>query len=392
MLLTGASQSPPKRRVLFVAGLSPVPDGSTGGMVTEATALLNQGLGEDLEIVTLSTTMASNPPPPLARRVSTGMRRLATFYFRAKQCNAILIFASDGMSFVEKGAMCLVSALLRKPTILRPGGGRLAQQCERSPIFAWWVRTVLRRVAVVTCQSSYWVEFARRFSDGTTSIVEIGNGVSLQALPTSRLHGTFHVGYLGWTIREKGVFDALSAFQQVLASVPCAVFRVAGGGRDYEAFVAEVKRRGLVEQVICLGWLRRNEIPSFLETLNVLVLPSYAEGLPNALLEAMAVGVPVVATSVGGVTDLIRQSGGGILVEPGAIKSIAEAITTLLNDERLNSEIGGRGQKFVRERHEISFVAAKYRDAVMSVLSPRTSGPPQSSPSVGAAMTESTFP
>jgi glycosyltransferase involved in cell wall biosynthesis len=371
-----------KIRVLFVAGLSPVPDGSAGGSVTAATALFDQGLGDDIVFVPMSTTMTSNPPPPALRRALVAAGRLVRFCRLAHRCDAILIFTGDGSGFVEKGAMCLIAAALRRPVILRPGGGRLAQQCERSCVFAWWVRTVLRRVSVVTCQSAYWVDFAKSLTGGRTRVVEIGNGVCLATLPSARQRGTLRVGFLGWTNREKGVFDTLAAFERVLVREPRAVLRVAGGGRDFQAFVADVDRRGLAQQVECLGWLPRDQVPAFLETLNVLVLPSYAEGLPNALLEAMAAGVPAVATPVGGVTDLIRQSGGGILAPPGDVESIANAIATLLADQQLADELGAKGRRFVRERHDIKVVAAKYRDALMSAL-PHTSKP---SESVGAVV------
>jgi glycosyltransferase involved in cell wall biosynthesis len=372
-----------RTRVLFVAGLSPVPDGSAGGSVTAATALFDHGLGDDITFVPMSTTMTSNPPPPVTRRALVASGRLVRFCRLARRCDAILIFAGDGSSFVEKGAMCLIAAALGKPTILRPGGGRLAQQCERSALFAWWVRTVLRRVSVVTCQSAYWAGFVQSMTAGRTTVVEIGNGVSVDALPTTRTGGALRVGFLGWTNREKGVFDTLTAFERVLRRAPGAVLRVAGGGRDHAAFVAEVSRRGLTGQVDCLGWLPRDQVPAFLQSLSVLALPSYAEGLPNALLEAMAVGVAVVATPVGGVIDLIRESGGGMLVEPGDIESIANAITTLLTDERAADEIGAKGRRFVRERHDIRVVAAKYRDAVMAALPPTSSKP---SASVDAAV------
>ena len=359
-------------QILFVAGLSPVPDGSAGGSVSAATALFDQGLGDDVTLVPKSTPMTSNPPPPVMRRAFVSAGRLVTFRRLARQCDAILIFAGDGSSFVEKGAMCLIAAALGRPTILRPGGGRLARQCEQSRIFAWWVRTVLRRVSVVTCQSAYWVSFITSITDGRTKVVEIGNGVCVDGLPSARRHGTFQVGFLGWTNKEKGVFDALAAFERVLAREPRAVLRFAGGGRDHEALLAEVERRGLAKRVECLGWLPRDRVASFLETLDVLVLPSYAEGLPNALLEAMAVGVPVVATPVGGVTDLVGQSGGGILVNPGDVEALGNAITKLLGDGRIADEFGAKGQRFVRERHDIKVVAAKYRDALMSVA-PRSS-------------------
>ncbi len=372
-------------RVLFVAGLTPVPDGSAGGNVTAATTLFNQGLGEDIELIPLSTTAASNPPPPLTRRAVVAAGRFTRFWRLARTCDAILLFASDGSSFVEKGAMCLAAVALGKPTILRPGGGRLAQQCERSRIFAWWVRVVLRRVTVVTCQTSYWVDFARSMTDGTTCVVEIGNGVSVHSLPGERKRGTLQVGFLGHTTKEKGIFDALSAFQRVRIHEPRARLHVAGGGRDRSQFGVEVERLCLTDHVVFHGWLPRERVGSFLQTLDVLVLPSYAEGLPNALLEAMAVGVPVVATAVGGITDLIRRSGGGILVEPGDVESIARAVTTLLSDQCLADEIGRKGQRFVRERHDVKVVALQYRDAILCALRPSVSGPSTSDGQVGTA-------
>jgi len=368
-----------RTRVLFVAGLSPVPDGSAGGGVTEATTLFNQGLGEDFEFVPMSTTMPSNPPPGLIRRTVLAARRLVTFCRLVRASDALLVFTSDGFSFLEKGMLCLIARFMGRPTILRLGGGRLAEQYDQSPLFAWYVRTVLRNIAVLPCQSSFWVQFVRRAIDGTRSavkIIEIGNGVEVDALPSSERRDSQKIGFLGWTNKEKGIFDTLAAFKRILAREPRALLRVAGGGRDYPAFVAEVQRLGLSRHVDCLGWLPRDQVPSFLQSLNVLVLPSYAEGLPNALLEAMAAGVPVVATSVGGVTDLIGQSGGGILINPGDIGMLANAVSKLLTDADGAAEIGARGRRFVRERHDISVVAAKYREAFRSVL-PQSSTPPK---------------
>jgi glycosyltransferase involved in cell wall biosynthesis len=364
--------------VLFVGGLNPVPDGSAGGGVTEATTLFQQGLGDEFEFVPMSTTMPSNPPPGLMRRAVLAGRRLVIFCRLLRGSQAVLVFASDGFSFLEKGTLCLIARVMGRPTILRLGGGRLAEQYDRSPIFAWCIRTVLRHTSVVPCQSGFWVQFVRRAIDGTGSavkIVEIGNGVHVDALTSSGRRDSLTIGFLGWTNREKGIFDTLSAFERVLAREPRAVLRVAGGGRDYPAFVTEVERLGLSDHVDCLGWLPRDQVPSFLGSLNVLVLPSYAEGLPNALLEAMAAGVPVVATCVGGVTDLIGQSGGGMLVNPGDIESLTSAVTTLLMDADNAAEIGARGRRFVRERHDIKVVAAKYREAFRSVL-PQSSTPP----------------
>src|SRR5256885_3316926 len=99
-----------KVRVLFVAGLTPVADGSAGGAVTAAITLLNQGLGDDIEFVQMSTTMASNPPPALARRAAVAAGRLARFCPLAPRCDAILIFTFYRVGFVEEGAVCFLAA------------------------------------------------------------------------------------------------------------------------------------------------------------------------------------------------------------------------------------------------------------------------------------------
>jgi hypothetical protein len=218
------------------------------------------------------STTTSNPPPPVMRRALVAAGRLVRFSWLARQCDAILIFSGDGSGFVEKGAMCLIAAAA-KPTILRLAAtARPAMRAK--PRVCVVGSMVLRRVSVVTCQSAHWVDFVQSMTDGRTR-VEIGNGVCL-TLPSAREH-PLHIGFLGWTNGKRARSIRLppsSASSRMSRVRFCAWLR----RPRYAAFTAEVTRLGLTKHVECLGWLPRDQIAAFLQSLNVLVLPSYAEG------------------------------------------------------------------------------------------------------------------
>lgn len=97
---------------------------------------------------------------------------------------------------------------------------------------------------------------------------------------------------------------------------------------------------------------QRKEILSFFRVADVFVLPSFVEGLPIALLEAMALGVPSISTRVNGIPEAVKDNNTGLLVEPGDADGLADAIETLLNDPVLAKRIGEDGRKFVMENFD----------------------------------------
>lgn len=140
----------------------------------------------------------------------------------------------------------------------------------------------------------------------------------------------------------------LQAAQVVAEAVPQARFLVVGDGELREELETYTRDLGLEGSVLFTGW--RRDLPRLYADLDVVALTSINEGTPVSLIEAMAAGVPVVATAVGGVPDVVVDGETGYLVEAGDVKGMTEAIIELLRSPEKASEMGSTGREAVYPR------------------------------------------
>jgi glycosyltransferase involved in cell wall biosynthesis len=141
----------------------------------------------------------------------------------------------------------------------------------------------------------------------------------------------------------KGHHDLLAAATQVLPRFPDVALVLVGEGALRAALEARVAHAGLRDRVHFLG--QREDVPALLAAAKLFVLPSHEEGFPNALLEAMAHGLPVVATRVGGVPEAVVHGETGLLVPPQDPAALAEALGALLRDPDLAQKMGRAGRE-----------------------------------------------
>ena len=157
---------------------------------------------------------------------------------------------------------------------------------------------------------------------------------------------------------SKGHVYLLDAIPKVLRVFPNTVFVIAGGGpllRDLEKKAYEI---GIAEYVRFLGF--RTDIANLLSIADAFVLPSIWEGLPIALLEAMGSGLPVIATKVAGVDEVIIDTHNGLLVPPADPNALSDAIIQLLSDNRLRERLGSAGEVLVKEKYTVEKMCRKY--------------------------------
>ncbi|HID96146.1 MAG TPA: glycosyltransferase [Candidatus Latescibacteria bacterium] len=152
------------------------------------------------------------------------------------------------------------------------------------------------------------------------------------------------VGIVAALAPHKDHVNFLNASQIVAGVRPDTRFLIVGEGEGKEGLKGLVKKLDLEGYVIFTGF--RNDIPKVLSTLDVFVLSSYLEGLCTSILEAMAAGLPVVATSTGGVPELVKDGDNGILVPPQNPKALAEGILRILNNPSLAMRLGRAGKDF----------------------------------------------
>jgi glycosyltransferase involved in cell wall biosynthesis len=135
-----------------------------------------------------------------------------------------------------------------------------------------------------------------------------------------------------------------------------------GDGPERSNIEQMIAAANLQERVIILG--RRSDVHEVLDTADLVVLPSYSEGMPNAVLEAMAHGLPVVASDVGGVRSLLG-SGAGIIVAPRDENALTDALQRLIDDPSLRAVMGEKGSELARGRLGVDAM----RDATLSAIS-----------------------
>ena len=133
---------------------------------------------------------------------------------------------------------------------------------------------------------------------------------------------------------------------------------IVGQGGLREELEAQAAQLGIAAQVRFLG--HREDVRDLLSILDLFVLPSLSEGMPLALLEAMAAGVPAIATRVGGTTEVIDDGRTGTLVAPGDSRVLAAAITTLLENPRLAKELGQAARQAVAARFSLAGMVQAY--------------------------------
>ena len=174
------------------------------------------------------------------------------------------------------------------------------------------------------------------------------------------------VGVVARLQPEKGVANFLKAATRVAPQFPEAHFVVAGDGPLRQVLAALAEDLGLRERVHFLGF--RSDASALMKSLDVLVVPSVTEGSPLVTLEAMAAGVPVVASAVGGIPDQIRHDKEGLLIPPGDSDALGGALVALLRDPERARRLGEAGRRRATSRfghatmvHQIENV---YRDVL----------------------------
>jgi glycosyltransferase involved in cell wall biosynthesis len=193
--------------------------------------------------------------------------------------------------------------------------------------------------------------------EGTVAerVFVLENGVDLErfvAVPPLLLRAAAESKTIGAVANlrpVKGLDLLIDAATRLAGPIPNLRFRVAGGGSDRPVLEHAIRRRGLAGKFELVGPV--HDIPAFLGEIDVAVLCSRAEGMPNCLLEYMAAGRPIVATAVGAVSDLITNGVHGLVVPPGDPAALASGIKQLIKDPELAHRMADAARWRVREQY-----------------------------------------
>lgn len=287
------------------------------------------------------------------RALSTCCRHFAT-----KRVELVHLHAAMRGSFWRKAAFASMARLFGVPVLFHLHGSEMKIFHARQPrLLRWMIRRQLELATRVLVLSQSWREFVAEIAPGA-NIAVVPNYVAMPAVGMKEGGGRSLL-FLGAVGKRKGTFDLIDAFAGIAADFPDARLTIAGNGQVEEAGLL-VRAHGLEQRVTLSGWVEGEAKAELLRASDILVLPSYNEGLPMSVLEAMAAEIAVITTRVGGLPELLSDGIDGLLIAPGDRFALANAMARLLGDESLRRRIAEAGRRRVEQAYS--------RDMVLPLL------------------------
>jgi glycosyltransferase involved in cell wall biosynthesis len=174
------------------------------------------------------------------------------------------------------------------------------------------------------------------------------------------------IGYIGRLSGEKGVKNFTQALPAILSDRQDLRVLIGGAGPLKEMIAASLQREGVTTHVDLPGWISHDDLPNYLNQLRILVLPSYTEGLPNIMLEAMACGTPVLATPAGAIPDVIIDGKTGFIMENNSPECISQNVIRALSSPEME-QIAENGRRFVEENFTFERVVDRWKEVLEDI-------------------------
>ncbi len=190
------------------------------------------------------------------------------------------------------------------------------------------------------------------------------------ALFTTKLHkgNGKRLIFIGRLAAVKGVPILLEAVARLRAEQPDIQLVLAGDGPDRDWLQRKAVERGIADNVRITGYLSQEQVREELSASDIFVMASFAEGVPVVLMEAMASGLPVVATRIAGIAELVDDGISGYLTSPGDVSALVQRIQTLVDDADLRNRMGQAGRNTVETAFNSAKEAEKLREILVSAL------------------------
>lgn len=242
---------------------------------------------------------------------------------------------SVGASFWRKAIFIYIAKFFHKKVVWHMHAGRFAVFYQQH---RYAVKKVVDKSDVIIALSEYWKEYFK--NEFPTKRVEIIKNVISAPRVHKQQTGYFTLLFLGLLGKNKGIYDLLECIRDHKVEFQGKLKLYIGGNGEIEHVKQLIKEYRIADITIFEGWVSGDKKIELLNKSDAYILPSYKEGLPISILEAMSYGMPIISTPVGGIPEIVSNGENGYLVEPGNKEDIYKAIISLLNDSDLRNRMG----------------------------------------------------
>lgn len=332
-----------KIRVLITGHLPP----PIGGMATYYQTLLQSSLSEHVDYRFVQTSSQKRKLASSGRFTASNLMSAINDCVRftralvAYHPQIVHIGTAFGLSFLKNSYCVFVSRLFGKRVLLHPHCSLSFLYFDRNKIWRWFFRQIIRRTNGIVVLSQEWIQLESIVPG--CRIFYLPNAVNLAEYrdafenhrTKTRKGVPLSILYLGYLGKAKGTFDLLEAAKQIENRKVNMIFHLVGGeltSGELDLLREKIQTLHLDESVKLQEPVFDADKKALFRTADIFVYPSYHEGIPMAVLEAMASGLPIVASRAGGLPDLVHDGINGILIEPGHPEQLTDALCVLAED------------------------------------------------------------
>ncbi len=348
-----------------------------GGIAKSCRILINSNHFNEFKILKLDSSQASSPKPSLFVRFLYAISRILrlTYLNIAKKPEVVLIFCSDGFSAIEKGIMIIISKFQGSKVMIFPRAGKLIEQANKNRNFNYLIKRLFSKSDIFLAQGKNWKKFAEESLNIVSDKIEIvHNWTATKELLNIGFNKkivdktNIKLLYIGWLEKEKGLRELINATKLLTEKEYSLELILIGDGSMRKQIEEYIIKNNIENYVSIKGWLKSNEIKYYLEDSDIFVLPSWQEGMPNALIEAISAGLPTIATPVGVIPNYLTHNESTLLVEPNNIINLEKSIEKLINDVNLRKKISKNGlliaKKFFEAEKSIKKLSAIIKNVI----------------------------
>lgn len=366
-----------KPAVLIIGPLSP----AVGGITTFISDILNSNLKNNFELTPFATNRPRNKDSNVSIKYLITCIIYTTYHLLIfpiilliKKPDIIHIHTPSYWSFLENSYYVLVSKLFKKKVILHIHGGAFDHfYLNSSHVMKFYIKYIMSLSNRVVSLSEGWKSFfvvKIGLDENLVSIIR--NGVIFTNYNISQepkvKNGKFTVLFIGGTdAKRKGIYDIIKAIPYVIEAYPDVIFSFIGD-IHLENSSNMLKDLKIKDHIRILGQVSEIDKIKMLNFSDLFILPSYAEGLPITILEAMAAGLPVISTTVGAIPEVIKDGVNGYLINPGDYEALAKNILILIKDDRIRNEIRQNNINLIIKDYDISTIVKNLNTLYATVL------------------------
>lgn len=329
-----------------------------GGVVTLSGAIIDYANEVGFDIVVIDTLKKPFLEISFYQEIKTGMHRLIELItlLRRDKYAGVIIFSGAGWGFYERIALSAICRVANTTCILFMVDGWFLAIRNEYFLKRKWIGLLLKIPNKIAVTGSNWLNFYKSMGLKQDRLVNINYFLSKlfrpSLIPKQVVSGEpIKFIFIGWMIQEKGLNEILIVLKDLFKKKEF-LFTFIGDGPMLEDIQNTIKKENWEPRICAKGLLSNDQKKHELASSHVFVLPSYAEGFPMTLIEAMHYGLPAICSDVGGVSNSIYNDMNGFLISPKNTQELQEAMVFFINNPDLLTKYSLKALEINQKNHD----------------------------------------